>query len=55
MKSLVRFAVAALVLTGAIATTHAATTKPTVKTVSMSMSSFGPTPTCPPDGGGCGW
>jgi hypothetical protein len=56
MKSLVRVFVAALVLSGAIATTHATmtTTKPSAKT--LGMMSAGPLPSCPPnDPNGCGW
>jgi len=52
MKHIVRVFVAALVLTGAIATTHASTT-PSAK--SLGMLSATPAPACPPDGGGCGW
>lgn|GEM_PF-2505523 len=53
MKYAVRAFVAALVLTGAIASTHAATSKPSVK--SLNTISLAPTPTCPPGSGGCGW
>jgi hypothetical protein len=53
MKYFVRAFVVALVLTGAVASTSAATKQPSVKKIGMNTAT--PTPTCPPnDPNGCG-
>jgi hypothetical protein len=53
MKLLVRAFVAALVLTGAVASIHATQT-PSVQT--LGKMTAGPLPNCPPDEpNGCGW
>ena len=53
MKNIVRAFVAVLVLTGAVASTQAATHHASAK--SLSTISLAPTPTCAPGSGGCGW
>jgi hypothetical protein len=56
MKFFVRAFVAALVLSGAIATTHATMTTAKTSTKTLGMLSAGPLPSCPPnDPNGCGW
>jgi hypothetical protein len=53
MKNIVRAFVVALVVTGAVATTHATT--PSVKSIAAPVqSSLLPLPTCEPGSGGCG-
>jgi hypothetical protein len=53
MKNIVRAFVVALVLTGAVASTHATT--PTVKTIAAPVQSgLMPIPSCEPGSGGCG-
>ena len=55
MKNIVRAFVVALVVTGAVASTHAATTTPTTKTiVAPVQSGLLPLPTCEPGSGSCG-
>jgi hypothetical protein len=53
MKNIVRAFVLALVVTGAVASTHATT--PTAKTIAAPFhSGLMPLPTCEPGSGGCG-
>ena len=53
MKNIVRAFVVALVVTGAVATTHATT--PSVKSIAAPLQSgLLPLPTCEPGSGSCG-